>query len=232
MRHRRAFSLVEMLVVIGIVVLLIGILIPVLIRVREHSKQSRCATNLHAIHQAFSAYAAENNGYIPRAGSYTDYSSDGPAWIIGLVRYLGFPKGGTWDDVPKMKVLQCPSHPTEKIPSAFVVNAFSFPVSDTAFEGTGALAQSKIVTPANWPLLLEANNLFNSFSQMSQTDDIFFEVQHHLRRTYQVDPADQRYRITTKRHGPSGSNVLYGDGHVSTINQALKLEAFDYTIPH
>lgn len=232
MRHHRAFSLVEMLVVIGIVALLIGILIPVLIRVRAHSKQSRCATNLHAIHQAFSAYAAENNGYIPRAGSYTDYSPDGPAWIIGLVRYLGFPKGGTWDDVPKMQVLQCPSHPTEKVPSGFLVNAFSFPISDTAFEGTGAIALSKIVTPANWPLLLEADDLLHSNSQMSNMDDIFFEVQHHVRRTYQVDPTDSRHRLTFKRHGRIGSNILYGDGHVSPLNKPVELPAFDYAVPH
>ncbi|HQY89778.1 MAG TPA: type II secretion system protein [Tepidisphaeraceae bacterium] len=232
MRHRRALSLIEILVVIGIVALLIGILVPVLIRAREHSKQSQCATNLHAIHQAFSAYAAENNGFIPRAGSYTDYSDDGPAWIIGLVRYLGFPKGGTWDDVPKMKVLGCPSHPTEKIPSAFVVNAYSFPVSATAFDGTGAIAQSKIVTPANWPLLLEANDQFNSQSQMSTTDDIFFEVQHHVRRVDHINPNAEKCRITWNRHDRGGSNVLFGDGHVAPSGQPLVLEAFDYSIAH
>jgi prepilin-type N-terminal cleavage/methylation domain-containing protein len=66
MRHRKGFTLVEILVVIGIVALLVGILLPVISRARESSKRTTCMSNLRAIGQALTAYANEHKGQFPR----------------------------------------------------------------------------------------------------------------------------------------------------------------------
>ncbi|HZL37163.1 MAG TPA: DUF1559 domain-containing protein [Tepidisphaeraceae bacterium] len=70
MKNRRrpsAFTLVELLVVIGIIALLISILLPVLNRVREQAKQTKCASNIHQIFLAVQMYADEHKGFYPIA---------------------------------------------------------------------------------------------------------------------------------------------------------------------
>lgn len=56
-RKRCAFTLTELLVVIGIVALLIGILLPSLAKAREASRKAACLSNLRSLTQALHMYA-------------------------------------------------------------------------------------------------------------------------------------------------------------------------------
>jgi len=58
------FTLVELLVVIGIIALLIGVLLPSLSRAQQASKAIRCQAQLHDIGLALLSYADEHNGYL------------------------------------------------------------------------------------------------------------------------------------------------------------------------
>ena len=56
----RAISLVELLVVIGIIAILIAILLPSISRAREQANRTRCQSNLHQIGMALAIYVSDH----------------------------------------------------------------------------------------------------------------------------------------------------------------------------
>lgn len=74
-----AFTLVELLVVIGIIAVLVGILLPTLSRAREAANSAKCAANMRTVAQAMLSYANDFNGWLagPRT-SGTVWEPPGP----------------------------------------------------------------------------------------------------------------------------------------------------------
>src|ERR1041384_3228710 len=64
-RRSKDFTLVELLVVIGIIALLISILLPALGRVREQADRVKCQSNIKQIATAMTMYTDEWKGVVP-----------------------------------------------------------------------------------------------------------------------------------------------------------------------
>src|SRR5688572_8148086 len=69
----RAFTLVELLVVIGIIAILIAILLPTVRRARQAAVTTACLSNLRQIGMGFHMYVNENNGWLPSPGPNRDF---------------------------------------------------------------------------------------------------------------------------------------------------------------
>jgi prepilin-type N-terminal cleavage/methylation domain-containing protein/prepilin-type processing-associated H-X9-DG protein len=92
-RHvrRRAFTLVELLIVIGIIAVLIGLLLPALARARAQSKRTHCLSNLHQVGIALHGYASDYEGRIPYGPkdppAYPGNFYQRTGWVTSLLSY-------------------------------------------------------------------------------------------------------------------------------------------------
>ena len=108
-----AFTLVELLVVIGIITLMIGILMPMLSAARESANRTKCLANLRSIGQGLRLYADASKDWLPnsnKARTVNDYDMTN-AVLVALNRdYLKAPA-----------VFHCPADvdaPPQKIETA------------------------------------------------------------------------------------------------------------------
>jgi len=96
-KPKRGFTLVELLVVIGIIALLISILLPALNKARQSAKKIACLANLKSLGNAFVMYSGANKGWWPyptsTQASNTQNGSNAyggtPIWYDAIDPYLG-----------------------------------------------------------------------------------------------------------------------------------------------
>lgn len=90
-----SFTLVELLIVIGIIGLLSALSFPVLSRVRGNAKKTSCLNNLHQVGIAINAYVNSYDGHLPICVRVPSDSAD-PFSVINILPLKG-------------KVYECPA---------------------------------------------------------------------------------------------------------------------------
>jgi prepilin-type processing-associated H-X9-DG protein len=226
---RNGFTIVEFMVLFGIVIILLSIFIPYLLKAREDARRTRCAQNLYQIRDALKNYAADNghiyprvvydeknnpNGYTaftgvddenPFAANSTVQPNDVTASLWLLVR------GGQLNPA----VFVCPSSSDSR---DLVTDAAARHVKPTQrgnFRSASNLSYSYFspfssainyriddARPADTALMADKSPGINP----SRLDDITGPA-------WNAPPLDLA-RANSRNHGKAGQNVLFGDGHV------------------
>ena len=123
------FTLVELLVVIGIIAVLLSILLPALGGVRRRAQSTACMSNVRQVFMAINLFANDNKGHLPRPYGVGDLSSDPVlvknfAWlqkVSGAAGHIDMDdeKGALWKYLKgketRSKVMMCPGDDGEPV---------------------------------------------------------------------------------------------------------------------
>ncbi len=247
----RAFTLVELLVVIGIIAILISIILPTISRARESANRAQCMSNLRQLGMAFNIYFNQNQMRFPRtaplqAGIRKHRDEDWIYWQknsnldikqSAVLRLLRTSAGG--GDVES--ICRCPSDTNYRNrPLAKDSDGSSYQYSYTMnnrmtwqFEsfmpkdaGNSPLPYATKITrvrhPADKVLLFEEDEVMLDDGAASMTmGGNMLSIRHDHKRVYPDDQSSNRDRR---------GNVMFADGHVDYVSRSQIQENNDMSV--
>ena len=207
--HQRAFSLIELLVVIGIIAILIGLLLPTMARVRKHANRLKCQADLRSIGQLLLIYANTNAGWVYPVGPgdpHDDAASDNFCRMGSAIpRELRWPNHVKGLERYNHPLLRCPTDEQPAEDNSYVLNWFLAQRHVRFNTGSGGLAG---LAPGEVVIMGE---------KRADTDWYFVGSRSEYR-----DSADP-WRHDKKL----GSNYLFLDLHVSPMEPKRAERAYD-----
>ena len=200
MRNRRskAFSLVELLVVIGIIAVLIGLLMPALSRARLQAKTVQCQSNMRQVGQALVIYANTWRGWLFP-----------PALASNLPREQRWPVQVFKPPVWNPPVMKCPADNLPDPPATFIGEA-QYQNGDELGADHSYILNNHLIERG---IKMGSRDLGGA----SSADIIVMGEKQTLLDDYYMATGNFPGHLEQYRHGlQRGSNYLYLDWHVAT----------------
>jgi prepilin-type N-terminal cleavage/methylation domain-containing protein len=163
MPRRRAissgFSLVELLVVVGIVAVLVALLLPVLGRARAEANRVACMSNLRQLLQAQLMYANDSRGFLTYPNWGHDRQATDAVWPTGWLYSQGqlsdplapddVKTGALFRYLQETRVYRCPLHPLDEASTATGTDRLTSYIMNGAVCGYGVVGH-KAAQPVRW----------------------------------------------------------------------------------
>jgi prepilin-type N-terminal cleavage/methylation domain-containing protein len=223
--YARAFTLIELLCVIGLVLILLGLLLPSIGRTRSRASEVHCQKNLKEIYESLLLYRGDFKDHLPRqARPYEEWS---PHYGAAVARYMTTERPLTWERIAKIGSLHCPLNQHVEASSTYIINAFVFDSNASFLKSRIAHQWKKIhVDLEKLPLLWDspAQGIGHCPSTLAFTkslpDGLFLEEFQSADKPEHLNGTSSCNRTGLNTHGKSRCNVLFASGSVRSVDLA------------